>query len=80
MTVAQYTTTDPYLSSFLLSQGAVLLGCTRLGPKRVEFRFAADRRLHELLYLYRNQKPTLVVPAHLFGALRRLKSRSIVRP
>lgn len=75
-----YPTNDAYLGSFLLSQGAVLAGFTRLGPKTVEFRFAADRRLHDLLRLYWSGQPVLVVPARLHAALRLLKRRSFIRP
>jgi hypothetical protein len=73
-------TTDPYLASFLLNQGGVLLYCERLGPKRVEFNFAADRRLHDVLRLYWSGVPVEVVPSRLFDALRFLKSRSLTRP
>jgi hypothetical protein len=76
MTEPLYKTTDVYLSAFLLSEGAKPEGRTRLAPKRVEFRFRADERLHELLRLYWRGRPLLVVPARLFGALRTLKERS----
>ncbi len=76
MTAPVYRTTDPYLSAFLLCEGAALTGRTRLGPKRVEFRFAADERLHGLLRLYWRGHPLPFVPARLFAALRQLKSRS----
>lgn len=78
MTDARHTTHDPYLASFVLSEGAVLLGCRRVGPKTVAFTFVADARLHDLLRLYWSGAPTAVVPARLFGALRRLKSRSLI--
>jgi hypothetical protein len=78
MTEPNYKTHDPYLASFLLSEGGVLAGCTRNGPKQVEFRFVADRALHELLRLYWSGVPMLVVPCELFAALRKLKSRSFV--
>jgi hypothetical protein len=74
-----YATNDPYLASFVLSQGAVLAGYTRLGPKRVEFRFVADRALHDLLRLYWSGERVPVVPARLFDALRMLKKRSLFR-
>jgi len=71
-----YATQDPYLASFLLSQGAVLVGHTRLAPKRVEFRFLTSEGLHQLLRLYWSRRHILVVPAELFDALRKFKSRS----
>lgn len=79
MTVPHYTTNDPYLSSYVLSEGGVLAGCRRLGPKKVEFRFVADRHLHKLLHLYWSGQPTIAVPGRLFATLRQLKSRSLTR-
>ena len=76
MAAPHYVTHDPYLASFLLYEGAVLAGLQRLGPKKVEFRFVADRTLHELLRLYWGGVPTLVVPSRLFGALQWVKKRS----
>jgi hypothetical protein len=75
---AQHTTHDPYLASFLLSEGAALLRSQRIGPKKVAFSFAADARLHDLLRLYWSEVPTPAVPARLFAALRLLKSRSAI--
>lgn len=72
-----YQTNDPYLASFLMSEGAVLAGCTRLGPKRVEFRFVPNRELHDLLRLYWSGERLFVSPARLFDALRLLKRRSL---
>lgn len=77
MTAPHYTTNDPYLASFLLSERAVLAGFRRLAPKRVEFRFVADRRLHELIRVYWSNERTLVVPRKLFDALRWFKRRSL---
>lgn len=71
-----YRTNDPYLAAFLVSEGAPLAGRTRLGPKRVEFRFEADERLHHLLRLYWSGQPLFLVPSGLFRSLRRLKGRS----
>ncbi len=73
-----YRTTDFHLAGFLKSQGVALEGCTRVGPKRVEFRFIADRRLHELLRLYWSGQPILLVPGRLTEALRTLKSRNFI--
>lgn len=75
MSTPVYACQDPYLSSFLLSQGASLVGQQRLGPKTVEFRFLSDERLHQLLRLYWSRQEILVVPARLFDALRQLKKR-----
>lgn len=80
MTDPLYATNDPYLASFLLNQGSVLAGYTRLGPKRVEFRFVADQKLHGLLRLYWSGTRIPLVPARLFAALRTLKSRSLYLP
>ena len=79
MSAALHTTTDPYLASFLTSQKVVLAGCKRIGPKKVEFRFVADRRLHALLRLYWSAQPIALVPSRLMDALRTLKSRSFVQ-
>ena len=76
MTAPLHKTIDPYLAAFLSSQGAVLSGRTRLGPKTVEFRFEADFRLHGMLRLYWSRQPVPLVPAQLFAALRKLKTRS----
>ena len=72
-----HATNDPYLASFVLSEGAVLARSTRLGPKRVEFEFAADRHLHDLLRQYWSGERIPVASARLFGALRMLKRRSV---
>lgn len=68
-----HPTLDQYLASFLLSEEAALAGVTRLGPKTVEARFIADRRLHELLRLYRSDLAIPIVPARLFAAHREFK-------
>ncbi len=69
-----HATKDQYLASFLLAEGASLAGVTRLGPKRVEVRFVADWRLHELLRLYHSGRAIPLVPSRLFDALKRIKS------
>ena len=79
MSAPLHTITDPYLASFLTSQKAALAGCKRIGPKQVEFRFVADRRLHDLLRLYWSDEPIVLVPSRLMDALRTLKSRSFVQ-
>ena len=73
MNPAQYETSDKYLGSFLLSQGATLTGYARVSKRRVMFRFVANERLHELLRLYRNLTPVTFVPLQYVSALRRLK-------
>lgn len=79
MTSPAYTTTDLYLAAFLLHRGADQLGLRRLGPKKVEVRFAADRDLHDSLRLYWAGRLCPVVPAELFRCLRTLKNSSINR-
>jgi hypothetical protein len=74
-----YTTTDIHLASFILYRGAALAGLERLRPKKVEFRFVADRQLHDLLRLYWSGDLTPVAPAQLFKTLHRLKCLSITR-
>jgi hypothetical protein len=76
---AVYTTIDPHLASFLVSEGAVLTGLKRTGPKTVLFSFEASRELHMLLRLYWGGHPIPVVPAKLLRTLRDLKRRSITR-
>ena len=76
----EYTTNDPYLASFVVSEGGVLAGCRRLGPKRVEFRFVPSRQLHQILRVYWSGLPVHVTPYRLFAALRMLKSRTLVGP
>lgn len=70
-----YVTTDWYVASFVLSQGIPLVAWRRVSPKVVEFHFPAGPRLHGLLRLYWACAPTVVVPAWLFAAHRRLKTR-----
>ena len=77
MPVPQYVTTDIYLASFLRHRGAALTGLRRLGPKKVELRFAADADLHALLRLYWSGVLTPVVPWELFMTLRQLRNDSI---
>jgi hypothetical protein len=79
-TAALHLTRDPYLASFLISQEAILAGLRRVSPKKVEFSFVADRRLHQLLRLYWSEQPVWVEPAKFFRAHRELKNRSRTRP
>ena len=76
MSAPHYVTNDSYLAAYVLSEGAVLACCRRLGPKRVEFRFEASRHLHELLRLYWSGVSTIVIHARFFSFHERLKSRS----
>ena len=80
MPTPEYTTTDIYLSSFLCHRAAELTGLTRIGPKKVAFRFAATAALHDLLRLYWSGTFTPVVPWELFQCLHRLRCQSITRP
>jgi hypothetical protein len=79
MIEARYTTTNPHLASFLVSEGANLLSLQRTGPKRVQFAFAACRELHVLLRLYWGGHPIPIVPCKLLDTLHDLKCRSITR-
>jgi hypothetical protein len=78
MTVAHHVTHDPYLASFLLSEGAVLLRSRRIGPKTVEFSFVPNARLHKLLRFYWSNSAAPLVPSRLFASLARLKKRSLI--
>ncbi len=79
MTIPEYMTTDFYLAAFLVHRGASLLGLRRLGPKKVEFRFATGEKLHGLLRLYWSGDLTPVVPWELAMCHHRLKCLSIDR-
>jgi hypothetical protein len=74
MTSVPYGTSNVYLASFLLCQGADFLGFERPSRRRFVYRFGADEKLHELLRLYWSVTPINLVPAVLFDSLRRLKS------
>lgn len=74
MTGPRYETSDIALASFVLSQGATLLGYCRPSPRRAVFRFRADERLHELLRLYWSRAPVAAIPVELYRSLHRLKS------
>lgn len=75
-----YRTTDIYLACFLLHADAVLAGCRRLRPKKSEFSFIADERLHQLLRLYWREVPAPVVPARFLRTLTFLKRRALQEP
>jgi hypothetical protein len=80
MSPSHYETSNVYLASFLLSQGATLTGHERVSPRRTMFRFRSDEALHELLRLYWRSDPLPVVPMRLFGSLQKLKSLIRKRP
>jgi hypothetical protein len=79
MPIPMHVTTDFYLASFLCHKGAKLLSMRRFGPKKVEFRFAANAELHHLLRLYWSGNIIPVIPWEMFMCLRRLKCLSIDR-
>ena len=70
---SQYETSDVYLAAFLLCMGAKFLGFSRPSKRRVLFQFRSDEQLHELLRLYWKNGEVSLIPARLFGSLRRLK-------
>jgi hypothetical protein len=74
MSPSYHETSNIYQASYLLHQGCTFLGFQRPSARRVVFRFAAEPKLHEALRVYWNANPVAVVPAALFGSLRRLKS------
>jgi len=80
MSPSHYETSNVYLASFLLCQGATLTGYEHVSLRRVVFRFASDERLHEWLRLYWCNAPITLLPDRLFGSLRRLKSLVRRRP
>ena len=75
-----YTTGDPHLAAYVVSEGTPLLYLERLSRRRVLFTFPASRGLHVLLRLYWGRHPIPVVPAVLLETLHDLKCRSITRP
>jgi hypothetical protein len=79
MTAPQYTTNDPHLAAFLVSEGAALTSLRRTSPKRVLFSFTASRELHVLLRLYWGGRPLPIAPSRLLGVLHDLKCRGITR-
>jgi hypothetical protein len=75
-----YETSDVYLASYLLCQGALLIETERVGPRRTIFRFASDEFLHSLLRAYWSNDDIVVPATRLFDSLRGLKSRIRKRP
>ena len=80
MPFLQYETSDVYLASYLLCQGAMLLETERVGPRRTIFRFESDAFLHSLLRAYWRNDDIVVPATRLFDSLRGLKSRIRKRP
>lgn len=80
MALSPYETSDVYLASYLLCQGATLLGTERVGPRRTIFRFESNEFLHSVLRVYWSNDRILVPPTQLFHALRKLKSRIRKQP
>lgn len=75
MPLLPYETSDVYLASYLICQGATLAGTERVGPRRTMFRFESDKFLHALLRVYWSNDDIQVPPTRLFSSLRTLKSR-----
>jgi hypothetical protein len=75
-----YETSDVYLASYLLCQGALLIETDRVGPRRTVFRFESDEFLHALLRAYWGNDDIVVPATRLYDALRGLKSRIRKRP
>ena len=75
MPLLPYETSDVYLASYLLCQGATLTDTERVGKRRTIFRFATDEYLHSLLRVYWSNDRILVPPTRLFGALRTERPR-----
>jgi hypothetical protein len=75
-----YESSDVYLASYLLCQGATLLETERVGPRRTIFRFESNEYLHSLLRAYWSNDDIIVPATRLFDSLRGLKSRIRKRP
>src|SRR5262249_10159020 len=71
---SHYETSNVYLASFLLSQGVALDGFSYVSARRVQYRFIATEKLHQLLRVYWGNLPMALVPSMLFSSLQRLKS------
>ena len=67
-------TADIYVSAYLISQGAELDGTERTPDGRVHFHLRRIEGMDKLTQVYWSNKPTSVVPAQLFSALKFLKS------
>src|SRR5205823_3365073 len=80
MSFLPYETSDVYLASYLLCQGATLVETERVGPRRTIFRFESDEFLHALLRAYWSNDDIVVPATQLYDALRGLKSRIRKRP
>lgn len=80
MPLLPYETSDVYLASYLICQGATLLETERVGPRRTIFRFDSNEFLHALLRVYWSNDDIQVPPTRLFNSLRSLKSRIRKKP
>jgi predicted dithiol-disulfide oxidoreductase (DUF899 family) len=66
MPLPTYTTIDIRLASFLVYDGAEFLGCERVRPKTVEYRFAADDGTRTLAELF-DGRSQLLIYHFMFG-------------
>jgi hypothetical protein len=80
MILLPYETSDVYLASYLLCQGATLLETERVGARRHIFRFESNEYLHALLRAYWSNDDIIVPATRLYDSLRGLKSRIRKRP
>ena len=69
----RFESSDIYLSSYLLSQGARLQGVER-DKERMTFLIVREEGLDELLKAYWSNEPVTVIPAQLYASLKFLKS------
>src|SRR4051812_15495975 len=80
MSFLPYETSDVYLASYLLCQGATLLETERVSPRRTIFRFESDEYVHSLLRAYWSNDDIVVPATRLYDSLRGLKSRIRKKP
>ncbi len=75
-----YETSDVYLASYLLCQGATLLETERVSTRRHVFLFESNEYLHALLRAYWSNDDIVVPATRLYDSLRGLKSRIRKKP
>jgi hypothetical protein len=80
MSFLPYETSDVYIASYLLCQGATLLDTERVGPRRHIFRFESNEYLHALLRAYWSNDDIVVPATRMYDTLRGLKSRIRKKP
>lgn len=80
MTPLLYETSNIYVASYLICQGATLIETERVSARRTIFRFHSDEYLHAVLRVYWSNERVLIPPALLFTTLRKLKSRIRHKP